>query len=115
MNAVIKVGFLILLASVVANAAPVQDDLVIAAAVDDASDGMHSSERRSSDVTRRIGLPWHLDRIDQRSSHLDGKYTPFANGKSIKYMHTTSNCIRMYVGSYSYSYFIGNQKYVNIG
>ena len=99
MNAVIKVGFLILLASVVANAAPVQDDLVIAAAVDDASDDMHmhSSERRSSDVTRRIGLPWHLDRIDQRSSHLDGKYTPFANGKSIKYMHTTSNCIVTYV------------------
>ena len=77
MNAVMKFGFLLLLASVVAIAAPVQDDLVIAAVVDRDTDGIYSRESRSSE---RQGIPWHLDRIDQRRSHLDGKYTPFANG-----------------------------------
>ena len=81
MNAVMKFGFLLLLASVVAIAAPVQDDLVIAAVVDN-TDGIYSRESRSSE---RQGIPWHLDRIDQRRSHLDGKYTPFANGKCTSY------------------------------
>ena len=81
MNAIMKLGFLILLASVVANAAPVQDDLVIAAVVDN-TDGIYSRESRSSDSTERlaIDIPWHLDRIDQRKAHLNGKYNPFANG-----------------------------------
>ena len=75
MNTVMKFGFLILLASVVANAAPIQDDLVIAATVDGGDDG--GRETRSTDDGT---VPWHLDRIDQRKSHLDGKYNPFANG-----------------------------------
>ena len=79
MNAIMKLSFLILLASVVANAAPVQDDLVIAAAVDN-TDGIYSRESRSSDSTERLGIPWHLDRIDQREPYLDRKYNPFANG-----------------------------------
>ena len=66
MNGIMKIGFLILLASVIANAAPVQDDLVIAAVVDDVDD----RETRSADFVGRI--PWHLDRIDQQSSHLLG-------------------------------------------
>ena len=77
MNTIVKLGFLILLASVIANAAPVQDDLVIAAVVDD-TDGAYDRETRSTNSTGRI--PWHLDRIDQREPHLDGKYNPFANG-----------------------------------
>ena len=74
MNAVMKFSFLILLTSVVANAAPVQDDLVIAA-VDGGDDG--DRETRSTDDGT---VPWHLDRIDQRKSLLDGKYNPFDNG-----------------------------------
>ena len=81
MNAIMKLSFLILLASVVANAAPVQDDLVIAAAVDNTDDGIFDRDSRSSDLTRsESGIPWHLDRIDQREPSLDGKYNPFANG-----------------------------------
>ena len=71
-----KLIFLIFSLLFVANAAPVQDDLVIAA-VDDI-DGVHDRETRSS--TEKPGLPWHLDRIDQRKSHLDGQYNPFAKG-----------------------------------
>ena len=80
MTVIMKLGFLIFLASVVVNAAPVQDDLV-AAAVDD-TDAVNGRDSRSSDSTRRPGIPWHLDRIDQRKPQLDGKYTPFANGKA---------------------------------
>ena len=77
MNAVMKLSFLIILASVsiITNAAPVQDDLVIAATVNGVDDG--GRETRSTDNGT---VPWHLDRIDQRKSHLDGKYNPFANG-----------------------------------
>ena len=84
MNTIMKFSFLILLASVVANAAIVQDDLVIAATVG-ADDG--DRETRSTDdgsggmVDFHDGtVPWHLDRIDQRNAHLDGKYNPFADG-----------------------------------
>ena len=76
MNVLEKLSLLILLASVVANAAPVQDDLVIAAVAN--IDGVHERETRSSG--NRLGIPWHLDRIDQRTPHLDGQYNPFANG-----------------------------------
>ena len=78
---VVKLGFLILLASLVANAAPVQDDLVMAT-VDD-TDEVHIRESRSSDPTKRLYIPWHLDRIDQRKPELDGKYNGFANGKEM--------------------------------
>ena len=76
MNTTMKLGFLILLTTVIANAAPVQDDLVIAAVVDDTDD----RETRSADSTRRPSIPWHLDRIDQQKPQLNGKYNPFANG-----------------------------------
>ena len=75
MNAIMKLSFVILLASVVANAAPVRDDLVIAAVGDGADDGDRQT-RSTDDGT----VPWHLDRIDQRTPHLDGKYNPFADG-----------------------------------
>ena len=86
MNVIMKFGFLILLASVVANAAPVQDDLVIAATMGSADDG--DRETRSTDdgsggmvePFHDGTVPWHLDRIDQRNAHLDGKYNPFASG-----------------------------------
>ena len=74
MNAVMKFGFLILLTSIVANAAPVQDDLVIAA-LDGADDGGREARSIDDDI-----VPWHLDRIDQQNAHLDGRYNPFANG-----------------------------------
>ena len=85
MNVVMKFSFLTLLASVFANAVPVQDDLVVAATMGVADDG--ARETRSTDdgsggmVEFHNGtVPWHLDRIDQRNAHLDGKYNPFANG-----------------------------------
>ena len=86
MNVIMKFSFLIVLASVVTNAAPVQDDLVIAATMDGADDG--DRETRSTDdgsggmvePFHDDTVPWHLDRIDQRNAHLDGKYNPFANG-----------------------------------
>ena len=86
MNAIIKFSFLILLTSVVANTAPVQDDLVVAATMGRADDG--ARETRSTDdgsggmvePFHDDTVPWHLDRIDQRNAHLDGKYNPFANG-----------------------------------
>ena len=78
MDLILKLGFLMSLASVVANAAPVKDNLVIAL-VDDA-DGVHDRETR----TERLGIPWYLDRIDQRKSRqLNGKYNAFANGKTL--------------------------------
>ena len=72
-----KVGFLMFLALVIANAVPVQDDLVIALEDDDVA-GAHDRETRSE----KLGIPWYLDRIDQRKSRrLNGKYNTFANGK----------------------------------
>ena len=76
MNVIEKLSLLMLLASVVVNAAPVQDDLVIAAVAN--IDGVHDRETRSS--TKEPGLPWHLDRIDQRKPQLDGQYNTFDNG-----------------------------------
>ena len=73
-----KLGFLIFLAAVVINAAPVEDDIVVNAA--DGIDEEYSRERRSSDPTRS-GIPWYLDRIDQREPKLDGKYDAFAEGR----------------------------------
>lgn len=88
MNVIMKLCFLILLALVVANAVPIQEDLVIAAQDDD-----NDSDRgiRSINDTTRTGIPWHLDRIDQRKPQLDGKYNTFADGKCIimhKYVQT---------------------------
>jgi len=67
--------------SIAANAAPVQDDLVIATV--DNIDEVQSRETRSSDPfsLRPVGIPWHLDRIDQRKQKLDKKYNSFANGQ----------------------------------
>lgn len=77
-----KLGFLTYLASVAVNAAPVQDDLVVAP-VDD-TDDPHDRETRSSGSTGRLNIPWYLDRIDQRKPRqLNGKYNAFANGKTI--------------------------------
>ena len=76
MNVIEKLSLLMLLASVFANPAPIQDDIVIAAVPN--IDGVHDRETRSS--TKEPSLPWHLDRIDQRRPHLDGQYNPFANG-----------------------------------
>ena len=79
-----KLSFLIFsVLVVIANAAPVQDDLVIAAVGDIV--GVHDRETRSS--AKEPDLPWHLDRIDQRRPHLDGQYNPFAKGiKLVKYI-----------------------------
>ena len=76
MNVIEKLSLLMLLASVIANAAPVQDDLVIAAVAN--IDGVHDRETRSS--TNEPGLPWHLDRIDQRRPQLDEQYNTFNYG-----------------------------------
>ena len=78
---VMKLGFLIFLVSIVVDAAPVQDDLVIAATVDDV-DGGHRRESRSSSARRLKTIPWHLDRIDQQRPPLDRKYNAFASGKA---------------------------------
>ena len=77
MSIIVKLGLLVLLA-LVANTAPVKDDLVTAA-LDDI-DGVHNRESRSSDSSEEPGIPWHLDRIDQRKAKLNGKYNAFANG-----------------------------------
>ena len=76
-----KLGILMYLASVVANAAPVQHDLVVVP-VDD-TDGAQDRQTRSYDsYTGGFGIPWYLDRIDQRKSRwLNGEYNAFANGK----------------------------------
>ena len=81
MYAIMKLGFLISLVSVVAKAVPLQDNLMIAAEVDDNIDSAHDREARSFFTSRvPLGLPWHLDRIDQQKPPLNGKYNPFANG-----------------------------------
>ena len=67
-----------MLLALVANAAPVQDNLVTA--VGDYTDGVHGRESRSSDTMGESGIPWHLDRIDQRETAFNGKYNAFANG-----------------------------------
>ena len=77
MSIIVKICLLVLLA-LVANAAPVQDNLVTAVGYN--TDGVHGRESRSSDSMREPGIPWHLDRIDQRETTLDGKYNAFANG-----------------------------------
>ena len=79
MTFIVKLGVILFLA-LVANAAPVQDDLVTAA-VDDI-DGLKGRESRSSDSMEEPGIPWHLDRIDQRKAKLNGKYDAFAKGIS---------------------------------
>ena len=77
MPTIVKICLLVLLA-LVANAAPVQDNLMTA--VGDYTDGVHGRDSRSPDSTGEPGIPWHLDRIDQRETTLDGKYNAFANG-----------------------------------
>ena len=77
MSIIVKICLLVLLA-LVANAAPVQDNVV--AAVGDYTNGVHGRESRSSDSKGESGIPWHLDRIDQRETTFDGKYNAFANG-----------------------------------
>ena len=85
MNAIMKFSFLILLALVVANAARVQDDLVVPV-VDGADDGDRESRSTDDGSGGMVEpfhdgtVPWHLDRIDQRNAYLDGKYNPFADG-----------------------------------
>ena len=92
MNVIVKLSFLILLTTVVTNAATVQDDLVIAAvsgaddgdretrSTDDGSGAIHDGSGGVVEPFHDDTVPWHLDRIDQRNAHLDGKYNPFANG-----------------------------------
>ena len=77
MSIIVKLGLLVLLA-LVANTAPVKDDLVTAA-LDDI-DAVHDRESRSSDSSEEPEIPWHLDRIDQRKAKLNGEYNAFANG-----------------------------------
>ena len=77
MSIIVKLCLLVFLA-LVANAAPVQDNVVTA--VVDYTDGAYGRESRSSDSIGEPGIPWHLDRIDQREATLDGKYNAFANG-----------------------------------
>ena len=64
--------------ALLANPAPVQDNVVTAVGV--YTDGVHGRESRSSDSTGESGIPWHLDRIDQRETTFNGKYNAFANG-----------------------------------
>ena len=66
MNVIKKLGLLIILVVVVVNAAPVQNNV-----------------SRSTHGATRQGIPWYLDRVDQREPQLDGKYKPFAEGKTI--------------------------------
>ena len=77
-----KLLFLIILAPSIINATLVQDDALVAA-VDDIDGLLHGREERSSGSTRRPGITWYLDRIDQRKPKLDKKYNTFANGKLI--------------------------------
>ena len=81
MTIIMKLGYVILLAAVAIDAAPVEDDIVVIAA--DGINEMNSRERRSSDPTRSE-IPWHLDRIDQREPKLDGEYEAFAEGIAAK-------------------------------
>ena len=75
MNVIMKLVFLIYLTSVVTCAAPAWEHLVTIP-MDDIN-GVHDRETRSS------GIPWYLDRIDQRRSRqLNGKYNAFASGKT---------------------------------
>ena len=75
MGFIVKLVSLIYLTLVVTYAASVRENLVTIP-MDDI-DSVHDRETRSS------GIPWYLDRIDQRKSDRpDGKYSTFANGKT---------------------------------
>ena len=98
---VVKLIFLILLASIVVNAAPVQDDLVMTTTDDDE---VFMRESRSSNPTKRLNIPWHLDRIDQRQPALDGKYNGFANGKKCSQIVSYIVKIKLYGYMNAYIY-----------
>lgn len=84
----LAIGFLIFLAAVVVNAVPILEELVLA--VEEDTDQIRSRESRSINA---LGVPWHLDRIDQQGPLLDGKYKPFRKGKT--FLHTyKSVCVR---------------------
>ena len=103
MTLIVKLGFLVFLA-LAANAAPVQDD-VVTAAVDDI-DGLNGRESRSSESMGEPGIPWHLDRIDQRKAKLNGKYNTFANGNSSYNIIILVMLIATYMHAYMYLYTI---------
>lgn len=84
----VKLGFLIAMTSLVANAATVQgDDIMMVTEVDD-GDGVHVRESRSPEG---LGIPWYLDRINQRETVLDGKYDAFAEGKVVIVEHVNTH------------------------
>ena len=99
-----KLGFLISLASVVANAATVQGDGIMMVAEVDDGDGAHARESRSPEG---LGIPWYLDRINQQEPVLDGEYDTFASGKISHNLTHECSCTFTYIHTmhvYLYSY-----------
>jgi len=77
MNSLLNKSTVLALLVSVAFALPVYDGQV-KAAIDDSE--VHNRDTRSLNFK----LGWHLDRIDQQSLPLDGKYCPPENGKYVQ-------------------------------
>ena len=65
-------------------------EVPLMATIDDSE--VHNREVRS--LTYRLG--WHLDRIDQRSPLLDGKYCPINQGTAIDHLRPYNIALVVY-------------------